>query len=415
MSKQKRFRYAAHARAPTSSTRATELEVFIERIVPGGMGMAHADGRTIFVALAAQGDRVRVRVEKTRGKVAFASIVEVLAPSADRVTPPCPYFGRCGGCDFQQLSYDAQLEAKVHIVQDCLRRLARIETPVEVKIKASTNAWHYRSRAQWQYDHAHKTLGYFERGSHRVCDVFECPVIVPALQETLTGLREEMLRDALPEHVAEFQVVAGDEDVAIVPPVNESKMEREATRTINGFRYRFDAEGFFQINHEQLPALIDAALSDWRGETAVDLYCGVGLFTLPLAGRFTRVIGVEASDAAITYARRNIEAAQLTNARAECARVADWLKHNAAALAPVDLVLLDPPRVGVEDGGALDGILALRPKRIAYVSCDPATLARDLLVLIDGGYNLDSVTALDMFPQTHHVETIAQLSSTREL
>lgn len=416
MSKQKRFGYAGRARAPQSSTRATELEVFIERIVPGGMGMAHAEGRTIFVALAAAGDYVRVRVEKTRGKVAFASIIEMLAPSTVRVEPPCPYFGRCGGCDFQQLSYDAQLEAKISIVQDCLRRIAGIETPVEVKIKASPNAWRYRSRAQWQYDPVRKALGYFERGSHRVCDVVECPVIVPALQESLTNLREAMREDVLPAHVAEFQAVAGDgAAVSIIPPVNESKIEREVTRTINGFRYRFDAEGFFQINHEQLPSLIDAALSDCGGETAIDLYCGVGLFTLPLANRFKRVIGVEASDVAINYARLNIEAAQLTNAQAECARVGEWLKHNAADLAPVDLVLLDPPRAGVEDSDALDGILALRPKHIAYVSCDPATLARDLRVLIGGGYNLDSVAAFDMFPQTHHVETIAHLSSMREL
>jgi 23S rRNA (uracil1939-C5)-methyltransferase len=421
MSKQKRWRAAARAQAtqsasaPQSSTSSIEFDVMVERIVPGGMGLAHADGRTIFVALAAQGDHVRVRVEKTRGKVVFASIIEVLAPSTVRVAPPCPYFGRCGGCDFQQLNYDAQLEAKIHIVQDCLRRIAGIETPVEVEIKASPNAWHYRSRAQWQHDRAHKTLGYFERGSHKVCDVVECPVIVPALQESLTSLREAMREGVLPEHVAEFQAVAGDGGmVSIVPPINEPKIERESARTIGGFRYRFDAEGFFQINHEQLPALIAAALSDCGGETAVDLYCGVGLFTLPLATRFKRVIGVEASDAAINYARLNLDAAQLTNAQAKCARVGDWLKHNAASLAPIDFVLLDPPRAGVEDRDALDGILALRPKRIAYVSCDPATLARDLRAFIGGGYRLDSVSAFDMFPQTHHVETIAHLSSTRE-
>lgn len=412
MKKQKRWRRDAHERPRQSTTSARELNVVVERIVPGGMGLAHADGQTVFVALAAAGDYVRVRVEKTRGKVLFASIIEVLEPSNARVEPPCPYFGRCGGCDFQQLSYDAQLEAKVSIVRDCLRRLAGIETPVEVEIKASPNTWRYRSRAQWQYDRAHKILGYFERGSHNVCDVLECPVIVPELQDALTTLREAMSDDVLPQHVAEFQAVAGDgAEVAIVPHIGQAKIEREAARTINGIHYRFDAEGFFQINHEQLPALIDAALGDAHGETAVDLYCGVGLFTLPLAKRFNRIVGVEANDAAINYARQNIEAAQLTNAQAVCATVGDWLKDNAAELAPVDLILLDPPRAGVEERRALDGILALRPRRIAYVSCDPATLARDLRALIGGGYTLDSVTAFDMFPQTHHVETIAHLSS----
>ncbi len=386
------------------------MEVFVERIVPGGMGLAHADGKTVFVALAAQGDHVRVRLEKTRGNVHFASIVEVLEPSPARVPPPCPYFGRCGGCDFQQLNYNAQLEAKVSIVQDCLRRLARIEMPIEIAIKASPNSWRYRSRAQWQYDARRKALGYFERGSHQVCDVVECPVIVPALQETLTNLREAMRDNILPEHVAEFHAVAGDAAVSIVPPVNQAMIEREASRTINGFQYQFDATGFFQINHELLPLLVETALGDVHGDTAVDLYCGAGLFTLPLAGRFTRVVGVEASDTAITYARRNLKAARLTNANVECARVGDWLKRRAADFAPIDLVLLDPPRAGVEDRDALDGILTLQSKRIAYVSCDPATLARDLRELIGGGYTLDSVTAFDMFPQTHHVETIAHLS-----
>ncbi len=410
MSKQKRLRHAAHTHRPKKAASGALLEVFIERIVPGGMGLAHAEGKTIFVALAAQGDHIRVRLEKTRGSIAFASIVEILTPSPARVAPPCPYFGRCGGCDFQQLNYDAQLEAKVSIVQDCLRRLARIETPVEVTIKASPNSWRYRSRAQWQYDARRKALGYFERGSHKVCDVVECPVIAPALQEALTNLREAMRDNFLPEHVAEFQAVAGDAAVSIVPPVNQTKIEREASRTINGFHYQFDATGFFQINHELLPLLVETALGDAHGDMAVDLCCGAGLFTLPLAGRFTRVVGVEASEAAITYARRNLETAQLTNARVECARVGDWLKHNAADFAPIDLVLLDPPRAGVEDRDALGGILALQSKRIAYVSCDPATLARDLRELIGGGYTLDSVTAFDMFPQTHHVETIAHLS-----
>src|SRR5438094_6137111 len=145
------------------------MEVTIERILPGGLGLAHADGQTVMVALAARGDRLRVRVERVKGSVTFASIEEIIKPSPDRVEPPCPYFGRCGGCDFQQMNYQAQLAAKKEIIRDCLHRIAKIDAP-DFKIVAAPNQWHYRSRAQWQYDAQAKRLGYFESGSRRVCD-----------------------------------------------------------------------------------------------------------------------------------------------------------------------------------------------------------------------------------------------------
>src|SRR6266550_45053 len=165
------------------------MEVTIERILPGGLGLAHAEGRTILVALAAPGDRVRIEIDRVKGNVWFARIQEVVIPSTDRVEPPCPYFGRCGGCDFQQLNYEAQLAAKVEIIKDCLRRLARIESPPVFKITAAPEPWHYRTRAQWQYDSIRQTLGYFESGSRRICDVAECAVLAPALQTILNGLR----------------------------------------------------------------------------------------------------------------------------------------------------------------------------------------------------------------------------------
>src|SRR5947209_5123988 len=148
-----------------------ELDVTVERILPGGVGLAHARGQTLFVALAAPGDRARVRVESVRARLAFASVVEILQPSPARVEPPCPYFGRCGGCDFQQLSYEAQLDAKVEIIRDCLRRVARVEPPGDIPITPSPDRWHYRSRARWQHDPLRKLLGYYERGTHSVCDV----------------------------------------------------------------------------------------------------------------------------------------------------------------------------------------------------------------------------------------------------
>ena len=383
------------------------VSVEIERIVPGGAGLAHADGRTIFVGLAAPGDHLRVQINQTRGRVAFASILEIIKPSPSRVEPLCPYFGRCGGCDFQQLDYEAQLDAKVQIIRDCLRRIARLEPTPEIPITPSPRAWQYRSRAQWQFDPVRKHLGYFERGSHRVCDVVECPVIVPSLQETLTSIRAQAQDDSLPE-ATEFQAVAGDGGTSLVPPVSPNAT-REVSRNIAGHHYRFNADGFFQINHELLPTLIAAALNDAAGARAIDLYCGVGLFTLPLAERFASVVGVEANETAINHARRNLQDAQRTNAAFECAKVSDWLKAHSQESTPVDLILLDPPRAGAEEG-AIHSIITLSPARISYVSCDPATLARDLKYLIEGGYSLDSIAAFDMFPQTHHVETVAHLS-----
>jgi 23S rRNA (uracil1939-C5)-methyltransferase len=384
------------------------LEVSIERILPGGVGLAHADGLTVLVGLAAPGDRLRVRVERERGKTLFASLEEVLEPSPARVEPPCPYFGRCGGCDFQQLNYEAQLAAKAEIIRDCLRRVGHVEPPSDISVTPSPAEWRYRSRARWQFDPVRGHLGYYERGTHRVCDVVECPVAAPAVQERLTRLRAELPLEGLPADAHEFEAVEGDGGVALRPALEEAD-EREQMRVVAGERYRFDAGCFFQINHTLLEPLVRAGLGDAEGRTALDLYCGVGLFTLPLARRFGRVTGVEAHPAAASYAWRNLSDAGLTNATVETAAVGDWLAAHAAELPPPDFLLLDPPRTGAEPE-AVRAILSLRPARISYVSCDPATLARDLHALAQGGYRISSLQAFDMFPQTHHVETVVHLS-----
>jgi 23S rRNA (uracil1939-C5)-methyltransferase len=404
--KKKPHRHASARRR--SEPEAQTLEVSIERILPGGLGLAHADGQTILVELAAPGDRLRVRVHRRRGAVAFASIVEIIEPSPDRITPPCPYFGRCGGCDFQQLNYQAQLAAKVEIIRDCLHRIAKLDLDFEIPIVGSPVEWNYRSRAQWQYDALRNHLGYFERGSHTVCDVAACPVLAPKLEETLEQLRTRLRTDGLPPESAEIEGVAGDEGASLSPPMDEEEIV-DVSRTILGHRYFFSARTFFQINHELLPALIEYAIGDASGESAVDLYCGVGLFTLPLSERFVRVVGVEANPVAAEYALKNLENSAATNSVIETAQVSDWLREYALGNSSVDFLLLDPPRTGAEHG-VVDSILKLRPRRISYVSCDPATLARDLRPLIGGGYQLEAIKVFDMFPQTHHVETVVHLS-----
>ncbi len=407
----------------------TTVEVEIERILPGGLGLAHAEGRTILVSLVAPGDVVRVNIDRTSGKVAFASIAEIIKPSTVRIEPPCPYFGRCGGCDFQQLTYQAQLDAKLEIVRDCLRRIARLDPLPNIEIHPSPREWHYRSRANWQIDAQSSVVGYFERSSHRICDVAECAVLVPELQTTLETVREVVRTGEQLIESSDIDAAAGDTGVSVNPEIADFKPV-EITRKIGEETYYFKANTFFQTNHDLLATLIATAIGDSKGSLAIDLYCGVGLFTVPLARRFERVTGVESSRTSAEFARRNLRNAELRNATIVAESVADWFKDlpekfgllseetiaNSAGpgsdtLTEIDFLLLDPPRTGVESG-VLKGILSMQLKRISYVSCDPATLARDLKILLSGGYSLDSITAFDMFPQTHHVETVVHLIRT---
>ena len=379
------------------------LELEIERILPGGVGLAHAAGKTVFVSLAAPGDRVRVQVEREQGNVLFASVVEVLTPSPVRVEPPCPYFGRCGGCDFQQLTYEAQLAAKAEIIGDCLQRIARLDHVPEIIVQPSPTNWRYRVRATWQIDHEKQTIGYYERGSRRVCDIADCAVLMPELQQTLEQVRATDWTE-FPADLKHLDAVAGENGVSLSPEFAEFRTNELSLR-VGDEVYRYNAESFFQINPALVGEMIEFALNDIRGETALDLYCGVGLFTLPLGRRFEKVFGVEGNPTAVRFARRNLEQAGLANVRVVTASVAEWMRGRSSG---ADFILLDPPRAGAESV-VIKGILNLGPQRISYVSCDPATLARDLKKLIAGGYAIDSIRGFDLFPQTHHVETVVLL------
>jgi len=375
--------------------------------VPNGFGLGFADGLTVFVALAAAGDRLRVRINQRKGKTAFAEIVEIIAPSPDRVEPPCPYFGRCGGCDFQQMNYDAQLRAKVAIVRDCLTRIGKLDYPREIEIIASPQAFGYRSRAQWHAEPDRRRIGYFRRHSHDVIDVEICPIVTDELQATLTNLRASIDWQSFFASRVEFEAASAGAEVSLysaelVEPTAEISFQLDENR------YFYDAQSFFQGNLLLIDSLVETALRGAEGETALDLYCGVGLFTLPLARRFARVYGVEQSEKAIASARKNLEHARLESAEFYAEAVGEWLSENAGGLANVDFLLLDPPRAGTEKE-TVEQILRLRPAHISYVSCEPSTLARDLRLLCENLYEIESITALDLFPQTHHVETIVHL------
>lgn len=381
------------------------IDVTIQKIVSGGYGLAFADGLTVFVALAAAGDRLRVRVREKKGKVAFAEIVEILEPAPARQTPPCPYFGRCGGCDFQQMSYAAQLAAKAGIVRDCLQRIGKINYENEISIVASPDDLNYRLRAQWHVDSRRERLGYFRRHSHDVIDVETCPILAPALKEKLSDIRRDINWKEFWAEKPEIEAATNGAEVSVysselIEPTDEIVFEAR------GEKYYFDARSFFQGNRFLIDDLIRLATAGGEGETALDLFCGVGLFTLPLARKFKKVFGVEANEKAIEFARQNAERAPLSNIEFSAENVSDFLAQSE--LPKIDFVLLDPPRAGAEKE-TIYALLKLKPQQISYVSCDPATLARDLSLLTTD-YKIESITAVDLFPQTHHVETVVRLN-----
>ena len=404
--------------------RSKVLDVKIEKIVPNGYGLGFADGLTVFVSLAAAGDRLRVKINQQKGKTAFGEIVEIIEPSPERIEPPCPYFGRCGGCDFQQMNYEAQLRAKVEIVRDCLVRIGKLDYPHAIEIIGSPRPFGYRSRAQWHVETRARRIGYFRRHSHDVIDVETCPIVTEELQSTLTSLRASLDWQSFFSDRVEIEAASANGQVSVysaelVEPTTEISFQLDENR------YFYDAQSFFQGNLFLIDALVETALGGAEGRLALDLYCGVGLFTLPLARRFEKVLGVEASERAINAARKNLEHARLESAEFYAEAVGEWLAGlqitdyesqtdpqsaipNPKSIGAVDFLLLDPPRAGTEKE-TIEQILKIRPAHISYVSCEPSTLARDLRLLCESLYEIESIIALDLFPQTHHVETVVHL------
>ena len=382
------------------------IEVEIKKIVPRGLGLAFAEGLTVFVALAAPGDKVAARLTEIKGKTAFAEIEKVIEPGPDRITPPCPYVGTCGGCDFQQMTYAAQLEAKVGIIRDNLHRIGKIEYESEIPIIPSPAEFGYRLRAQWHVDPKKREIGYYERNSRNLVAIDHCPILTPELDDALQRVRAEFdWANFWPDKGA-IDAACGDAGAVSLYSPDVDLGDPEITLTVGGERYTFAAHAFFQGNKYLIEKLVDLAIGDATGENALDLYSGVGLFTLPLARKFAKVTAVEEYAPAVEFAKMNVANAGITNVE-----IAQWPvgKFLESISGPVDFVLLDPPRFGTEKRTVLD-LIALRPRLVSYVSCDASVLARDLRRFLDDGYALESITALDLFPQTHHVETIAKLA-----
>lgn len=380
------------------------LDVVIEKIVPNGYGLAFRDGLTIFVSLAVKGDKLRVKVREKKGKLLFAEIVEILEPSKDRITPKCQYFGVCGGCDFQQMSYQAQLQAKVEIIQDCLQRIGKIEYEDDISIIPSPKDFGYRSRTQWHANTKNQKIGYFKRNSHHIIDIETCLVLDENLQNTLSDLRQNLNWKEFWAESIKIEAAGSGNKISLYSTELIEPTEKISFKVLDN-QYFYNAEGFFQGNLSLIKELIETAILSAEGKLALDLYCGVGLFSLPLAKTFEKVIGIESNEKAIEFAKENAELGRIGNVEFYAENVGTWLSENE--LQDIDFILLDPPRAGTEKE-TIERILKIKPKNISYVSCDPATLARDLRLLTEY-YSIESITALDLFPQTHHIETVVRL------
>jgi len=388
------------------------VEVTTERLAYGGEAVARHQGLAIFIPLAAPGERLRIRISERKKNFARAVIDKILESSPARREPPCPHFGDCGGCQLQHLAYEAQLEAKTGFIRDALERIGRIDWPREIKIRHGAK-FAYRGRAQVQLDGKTHRVGFKRAASSSVCDIAHCPILVPELNEALVSLRGAFTgaigtrSDQASASSLQVDMAAGESGVSFEPPPPGFSI-RTLQRAVRGAVYNFSGATFFQVNPGLLDGLVDEAVSEYSGDVAIDLYAGVGLFTIQLARSFNHVIGIESDPRTAKHAVENFAANAVTNAEFHISSAELWLKRFVETKAPSpDLILLDPPRSGA--AGALPYIVALKPARISYVSCDPATLARDLRPLIDSGYELSRVTAIDLFPQTYHVETIASL------
>jgi 23S rRNA (uracil1939-C5)-methyltransferase len=381
------------------------LEVKIEKIIPGGHGLAFAEGFTVFVALAVPGDHLRVEVREIKGRIAHSEINSIISPAPGRIEPPCQYVGSCGGCDFQQMTYEKQLDSKLEIIRDSLHRIAKLDYADEIKTIPSPQTFGYRLRAQWHIDRDKQNIGYYRRNSRDLVAINHCPILVPELDTTLNNLRKEVDWPTLWSEKIMVDAASGDGgDVSVY--AEELDVEtKDITLTVAGEKYIFSAATFFQGNKYLLETLVDTAISGAEGGHALDLYSGVGLFTLPLARRFKSVIAVEDYSPSVGYARKNVENAGLDNIKLVTKPVAKFLAEYQGK--SIDFALVDPPRFGTEKKTVLD-LIALKPRHVSYVSCEPSILARDLRRFLDAGYEIDSITAIDLFPQTHHVETIAR-------
>lgn len=430
---------------------ADELQLLIEKLIYGGDGLAHADGNTVFVPYVLPNEQVRASVRTRKKKLIHASLLEVQRAAPARVAAKCPHFGTCGGCHYQHVEIGEQVRLKKEILRETLSRLGGVEWSGAIQ-EHTAEPYAYRNRAQWAFrDAMPRAFGYFLPESAHILPIDECPVLSPGLAATFQRLQELARNNSLPPGILEIEAFADSEDSRIAlniaferfptPPkaltaafrgalpaleslllLDQSKNRFELDgpgyllQRAGGFTYRVSHLSFFQVNRFLVEGLLQTIVRGAKGSYALDLYAGVGFFTLPLAKTFQKVTSVDANLAATRDLRNNAEFTGV-QVNSENEHAEEFLKKNQEQ---PDFVVLDPPRAGL--GAETAARLAnLGAPEIAYLSCDPATLARDLVVLTGSErrqateiapmhkYEIAEVHLFDLFPQTFHIETLARL------
>jgi len=420
----------------------------IDTLAYGGKGVGRLDGKAVFVPLTAPGDHVLCRLVQDRKRYAEGEIVELLDPSTQRRPPPCPVFGDCGGCQWQHLPYGVQGHWKERIFNDTLRRQAGVEDAVFRPLVPAPREWGYRSRVQFKCRQAAGgfVMGFYRRGSHFVVDVPSCPIAVPRLNDLLAHFRQWLAASPCPELIPQVDMEFDDEaKVRVVvhhlggessvladylrPLAEDAGISlflqsgrKETLRRVCGEqdlhihplgpgqqRLAYGPGGFAQINLEQNRLLVEHLLAEAAldgKQRVLELFCGMGNFSLPLALQAQEVIGIENYAPAIEHATVNARLNGIYNTRFHAVTAEAAIRQLPVA-ADCDLVVLDPPRTGAYP--VMRELLRTKPARIIYISCDPVTLARDLVPLLHGGYTVRSCRPVDLFPQTYHTESVTVL------
>ncbi len=376
-----------------------EVTLPIEKLIYGGDGLARLDGRVVFTPFVLPGETVRANVDRVKNDLWRGKLLQVVESAPFRVAPICPYFGRCGGCQYQHASYEQQLEQKAAILRDVLRRVGKLEYSGEIETIAG-EPWRYRNRVQLHIDNG--AVGYFEPGSHDLCAIDHCPIASPKLNEAIDRLSLG-LRNARPFQ-ADLELFTNETEVQ----VNVSGRVAPSVRAIfhsigvrEALRYgpfRVSRNSFFQVNRFLVDRLASCVCGGLAGSTAIDLFAGVGLFARSLAETFSDVIAVESGFSAFQDLVVN------TPAQAVQQSVEDYLSRLTEA---PDLIVADPPRAGLGKH-LVSELLRIQAPRVVLVSCDPATLARDLQALL-ASYRIERISLVDLFPQTAHLETVVRL------
>ncbi|HSG42897.1 MAG TPA: class I SAM-dependent RNA methyltransferase [Anaerolineales bacterium] len=401
-----------------------EHEIILTTFTYGGEAMGRLpDNRAVFVLFGLPGEKVRIQLTQEKKNFARGQIVDVIESSSERIEAKCKHFSQCGGCHYQNLPYEKQLQAKTDILIDQLKRIGKIENPPIQEMVACPDPWNYRNHIQFSLDGDGK-LGYLRANSNRVIPITECHLpessisnFWPQLEfEAETNVERVSLRNGVDndlmlvleskDHEApELEIEAGI-SVTHVYEGNTVVIAGSDHIIMNvlGRDFKVSASSFFQVNTDMVGKMVEhllAKLPVTDSTSLLDVYCGVGLFSAFFAPKCKTVIGIEASESSSEDFTVNLD--EFDNVELYEANAEDAILHLEAK---PDIVLVDPPRAGL-DKVVVDGILKLNPSRVAYVSCDPSTLARDAARLINGGYKLKEVTPFDLFPQTYHIESIS--------